>query len=92
MKLYGQGAAKLLGVARMLQGHGALDVSAAVQAGRQLKVALANGSDRFEKSYNLFGPHRVTAAGRATPPTARNWLSNVTGRRVAAASRVVKES
>ena len=53
----GKGAGKLFSVARVLKDKGALDVSGAVQAGRKLEMAMANGVNRLEKANDLFGTH-----------------------------------
>jgi hypothetical protein len=57
----GQRSAELLGVARILQDEGTLDVRATVASGGELEMPLADGAYRFQQPDHFFGSHGAAA-------------------------------
>jgi hypothetical protein len=56
-KEFGEGAAKGLGMVRILEDERALNIGAAVEAAGQLEMAGADGSHLLENLLNVFAFH-----------------------------------
>ena len=70
---FGEGAAKLFGVLRVLQNERALDVGGAVASAGELEVSRADGTHLFKQLQDFVALHRTPSGVCACGGTGSQW-------------------